>query len=113
MIKREYGDYLQDIFDSINDIDKFISEMSFDEFTHDKKTLNAVVRSIEIIGEATKKIPKSITAKYHNIPWKKIAGSRDVLSHSYYDVDIELVWETVKKDIPRLKKEIQKILNAG
>ncbi|OGB90773.1 hypothetical protein A2625_07000 [candidate division WOR-1 bacterium RIFCSPHIGHO2_01_FULL_53_15] len=112
MIKREYGDYLQDIFDSINDIDKFISEMSFDEFTHDKKTLNAVVRSIEIIGEATKKIPKSITAKYHNIPWKKMAGMRDKLIHEYFGVDVGILWKVAKEEIPPLKTEIQQILKT-
>jgi len=74
MKKREYGDYIQDILDSINDIGKFTQEMDFDDFTKDKKTIYAVVRAIEIIGEATKNIPKPLRGKYPDIPWKKMAG---------------------------------------
>ncbi|MBU2439860.1 DUF86 domain-containing protein [bacterium] len=84
MIKRDYGDYIQDILDSIIDIENFIKGMNFEEFTKDRKTINAVVRSIEIIGEATKKIPKSLRDKYPDIPWKKMAGMRDKLIHEYF-----------------------------
>jgi uncharacterized protein with HEPN domain len=112
MKKREYGDYLQDILDSINDIEKFIGGMSFDEFTDDRKTLNAVVRSIEIIGEAAKKIPKTITRKYPGIPWKKMAGMRDKLIHEYFGVDLAILWKVAGEDIPRLKTELQAIFKT-
>jgi uncharacterized protein with HEPN domain len=109
MKNREYGDYLQDILDSINDIEKFIDGMTFEQFTHDRKTLNAVVRSVEIIGEATKKIPKTITKKYTKIPWKKMAGMRDKLIHEYFGVDVGILWKVAGEDIPRLKAELQQI----
>ena len=110
MKKREYGDYVQDILESIYDIEKFTEEMDFESFTKDKKTIYAVVRAIEIIGEAAKNIPKSIRGKYSKIPWKKLAGIRDKLIHEYFGVDLEILWEVVKKDIPMLKPLIQNVL---
>ena len=77
MKKRNYQDYLKDILDSINDIEEFIRNMSFEEFKKDKKTINAVVRSIEVMGEATKNIPKSLRNKHKEIPWKKIVGMNE------------------------------------
>lgn len=110
MKQRDYRDYLQDILDSISDIDNFIGSMSFEEFKKDKKTVNAVVRSIEIIGEASKKIPNALRAKYKALPWKEMTGMRDKLIHAYFGVDIETLWKTVKDDIPPLKQLIQKML---
>lgn len=111
MIKRDYQDYIQDILDSINDIKDFIDEMSFKEFMKDKKTINAVVRSIEIIGEAAKKIPDSLRDKYPGIPWKKMSGMRDKMIHEYFGIDIEILWKVAKDDIPSLKSLIRDMLN--
>jgi len=77
MRKRDYRDYLKDILDSIDDIESFIGGMSFEEFKKDKKTINAVVRSIEVIGEATKNIPRTLKDKHKEIPWKRMAGMRE------------------------------------
>jgi len=108
--RRDLRDYLQDILDSINDIESFAGNMSFEEFTKDRKTINAVVRSIEIIGEASKKIPGTLRAKYETLPWKEMTGMRDKLIHAYFGVDLETLWKTVKDDIPPLKQLIQKML---
>jgi len=110
MKKRDYRDYLQDILDSVKDIEEFIIGMNFEEFMKDRKTINAVVRCIEVIGEATKKIPKSLKDKYGEVPWKRMAGMRDKLVHEYFGVDIEILWKTAKHDIPPLKQLIQNIL---
>jgi len=112
MRKRDYRDYIQDILDSVNDIENFIEGMSFEEFMRDKKTINAVVRSVEVIGEAAKKIPKTLRDKYPDIPWKKMAGMRDKLVHEYFGIDIEIMWKVAKDEIPSLKPSIQNILKS-
>jgi len=97
MRKRDYRDYIKDIIDSINDIESFTENMTFEDFAKDKKTINAVIRSIEVIGEAAKNIPKKLRDKYPYIPWKKMAGMRDKMIHEYFGVDIKILWKTIKK----------------
>ena len=108
---REIGDYIQDILEAINNAIQFVNDMTYDEFVQDKKTVYAVVRAIEIIGEAVKNIPKDFRNKYTDIPWRDMAGMRNKLIHEYFGVKIERVWETVKRDIPNLKPLFEKILN--
>ena len=110
MKKREYKDYIQDILDSINDIKTFVREINFEQFKNDKKTINAVVRSIEIIGEAAKKIPEALKNKYPDIPWKKMTGMRDKLIHEYFGIDIEILWKTAKENISGLEKQIKRLI---
>jgi uncharacterized protein with HEPN domain len=112
MRRRDYRDYLQDILDSINDIESFILGMGFEEFKGDRKTINAVVRSIEVIGEASKRIPRSLKAKYKGVPWREMAGMRDKLIHEYFGVDVEILWKTAKDDIPPLKQLFQDMLKS-
>lgn len=110
MRKRDYRDYFKDILDSIDDIEDFIRDMDFEAFRRDKKTIYAVVRCIEVIGEATKNIPRAIRDKHRELPWRKMAGMRDKLIHEYFGIDVEILWKTVKDDIPPLKQPIQNIL---
>lgn len=108
--KREVGDYLEDILRAMSDAMQFTADMGFEEFTQDTKTMYAVIRAIEIIGEACKKIPKSLQQKYPGIPWREMAGMRDKVVHEYFGVSPERVWETVKRDIPSLKPLFEQIL---
>lgn len=111
MKNREYGDYIEDILDSITAIKEFVKGMDFGDFRKDRKTVYAVVRGIEIIGEATKHIPVSIRNKYPKIPWKDMAGMRDKVIHEYFGVDLTVLWETAIRHLPEVKPLIQNLLN--
>jgi len=102
--------YLKDIINALKSIETFVEGMNFEDFKHDDKTISAVIRKFEIIGEATKNISNNIRDQYSQIHWKEMAGMRDRLIHGYSEVDLNLVWETVQKRLPKLKSEIQNIL---
>ena len=108
--QRDYTDYLNDIYESINKGIAFIEGMSFEDFSKDEKTQFAMIRVIEIIGEASKKIPTDIKNQSKEIPWREIGGMRDLLIHDYFGVNIQVVWETAKKDLPELKDKIYKLV---
>lgn len=110
---RDYRDYLQDISDSIDDVGNFTKDMTFEKFAKDRKTINAIIRSIEVIGEATKKLPTSVKDKHPSIPWKRMAGMRDKMIHEYFGIDVEILWKVVKEDIPSLKTSIQNALKMA
>lgn len=110
-MKREYLDYIQDMVNSIYDIESFVDGMDFQTFERDRKTANAVIRSLEVIGEAAKTIPSEIKEKYQDVPWKSVAGMRDKLIHVYFGVDLGAVWQTIREDLPKLKGQIEKILS--
>jgi len=101
--------FIEHIVENITDIESFVNNVDKDKFLKDKEKQNAVIRSLEIIGEAVKNLPQNITAKYPNIPWKEIAGTRDKITHHYFGLDLELIWKTIKENIPELKQEILKI----
>ncbi|HUX35676.1 MAG TPA: DUF86 domain-containing protein [Candidatus Paceibacterota bacterium] len=103
--------FLDHILESIEAAEGYACGVSFEEFLKSLKDQDAVIRRIEIIGEAVKNLPETLKNKYTDIPWRKIAGMRDVLVHEYFDLDIKTTWDTVQNDLPEFKKQIQKILN--
>jgi uncharacterized protein with HEPN domain len=98
--------YIDHILDCIREIDDFSCGLSLKEFRKNELVQDAIIRNIEIIGEASKKISSDTKDRYQNIPWKEIAGMRDKLIHDYLGVDINVVWKTIREDIPVLKKLI-------
>lgn len=109
-MKRDYRLFIKDMINAMSAIEEFVGELTFEDFIKDDKTLSAVIRKFEIVGEATKNIPDNIRQRYPYIPWKLMAGMRDRLIHAYFGIDYKLVWYTVKTEIPKLKPKLQKIL---
>ncbi len=109
-MKREFLDYMEDIIEAINSVIKFTEGMEYEEFIKDDKTTSAIIRKLEIIGEAVKRISEEVKISYPQIPWKDIAGMRDKLIHEYFGVDLKRVWKTAKEEIPELKPLFKRIL---
>ena len=109
-MKRDVNLFIQDISDNINNIESFSKNLNKEKFESNKLRQNAIIRCLEIIGEAAKNILDSFREKYLDIPWRKVAGFRDVLSHAYFGVSIERVWNIIELDLPNIKKEIEKII---
>ena len=109
-MKRELLDYIYDILEAINEVEEFTQGMNFEGFAGDKKTVNAVIRSLEVIGEAAKKIPANVRKKYLKVPWKRMAGMRDKLIHEYHGIDLEIVWVVVKEELPPVSAEMEEVL---
>jgi uncharacterized protein with HEPN domain len=103
--------YISDILQQMEDALEFIQGITYEQFVGDKKTINAVLRSIEVIGEAAKNVPEGIRARYPDIPWKEMAGMRDKVIHFYFGVDQEIVWLVVSERIPELKPKLEQVLH--
>jgi uncharacterized protein with HEPN domain len=112
MPKRKNKLYLQDIKESIRRIEKYTEGVNFEKFRRDKKTIDAVVRNLSVIGEAVKNIPKEIKDKNSNVAWKEILGMRNKVIHEYFGIDEEILWKTIKDDLPLFKKQILNILKS-
>ncbi len=108
---REVIDFLEDTLNAMVKAELFIAGMTYEEFLKDEKSIFAVIRAIEVIGEALKHVPPELRQKFSDIPWRDITGMRDILIHEYFGVDLETVWETVKTDIPSIKPLIVELLN--
>lgn len=111
-MKKTDDAFLNHIIDAIENIDHFVEEIEERNFLHDALVQSAVIRQLEIIGEAVKNLSPALKRKKPEIPWQDIAGLRDKLIHVYFGVDLDLVWKIIQKDLPVLKHQIQKILKA-
>jgi len=110
---RDYKIFLEDILTAITNIENYTADQSLEKFRLDTKTQDAVVRNLEIIGEATKRIPDSVRQAYPEIEWKPATAMRDFLIHEYPEVDIEAVWDTIKTDIPVFKTGVTRCLSGA
>lgn len=109
MSKRLSKLYLEDISNSISNIEDYTKGLSFENFSNDKKTVDAVVRNLEIIGEAARNIGESFTESHNELPWSEMISMRNKVIHEYIAVDVEILWKTIKEDLPKLKNQIKQL----
>jgi len=107
---RGYADYLRDILTAIKDVQSFVASIDLDDFLASKEKQYAVIRALEIIGEAAAKVPAEVRVRYPAVPWREMVGMRNVVIHNYFGVDEHVIWRTVQDDLPPLKKAIARIL---
>ncbi|MFA5019898.1 MAG: DUF86 domain-containing protein [Candidatus Pacearchaeota archaeon] len=108
-MKRDIGLFIEDIIKSIKNIEEFSRGLNKEKFSRDNLRQSAIIRQLEIIGEAVKNIPSNFREKYPQIAWRDISGFRDILSHAYFGVNLGRVWNIIENDLPKLKEEIGKI----
>ncbi|MBU2104350.1 MAG: DUF86 domain-containing protein [Nanoarchaeota archaeon] len=109
-MKRDVILFVRDTLERIELIENSISKLSKLDFQSNNLIVDATIRRLEVIGEAVKNIPDSFRNKYSDVPWRKIAGLRDIMTHAYFGVDLDIIWKIIKDDIPILKKQIKEIL---
>jgi len=109
-VKREYVLYLEDMLRSMERIHEYLENQSFKQFKQNYMAVDAVIRNFEIIGEASKSIPLDIKEKYPEIPWKKMVGLRNLITHEYFGVDYEMIWEIARNNLPQNRSDLKKII---
>ncbi len=108
-MKRDYKLFIDDIRKSIRQIENYMGNVSEEQFKRDMKLQDAVIRRLEIIGEATKNIPRALKEKNRHVPWFEMALFRDFITHSYFDMSLLTIWKTIKVKIPQIKIAMDKI----
>ena len=110
-MSRDYLLYIEDIIESISKIENFVGDMRYEDFVADEKTSSAVIRHLEIIGEASKHVPDFIREKYSDIPWADMARMRDKIIHFYFGVDYDIVWKVVKNRLPEIQQQLRRVVS--
>jgi uncharacterized protein with HEPN domain len=107
---RRDSQYLADILEAIQHVLEYTCELTYDEFLHSSLVQDAVLRNIQVIGEATKKLSAGLQAKHTQTPWREMAGMRDKVVHDYFDIDHQVVWDAARRDLPPLRDQVEAIL---
>jgi uncharacterized protein with HEPN domain len=112
MSKRPVELLLDDILQAIGRIEQYIKGLSYDAFSKDQKSIDAVVRNLEIIGEAANRLPDEFKEKYSEIEWYKVVGLRHRIVHEYFGIDLEIIWQILHKDLPELRDSLSQIIGG-
>ena len=108
---REPRVYLQDILEAIGRIDDYVRGQDFEAFAEDGRTVDAVLRNLEVVGEAAKRVPETLRVSIPEVEWRKISGMRDVIAHAYFEVDLEIVWDVIRSKLPGLRQAVNRVLS--
>lgn len=111
-MKKDPKTFLEHILAAVLAVEEYTKGMTEKRFLKDPKTQDAVIRQLEIIGEAVKNLPMDVRSRFPNIPWKQVAGMRDWLIHEYFGVDLEIIWHTAKDDLPSVKNAMRELLKS-
>jgi uncharacterized protein with HEPN domain len=109
---RDSSAYFDDILDAIGAIREYTGELTREDFGRDRKTVDAVLHNLEVIGEAVKQLPADVRSAHPGVEWQKIAGLRDILIHAYFGIDLDIVWDVVSKKLPALETQIRSIFDS-
>jgi len=109
---REWRVRVEDMLEAIERIEEFVQGIDLDAFLKDRRTSDAIVRNLEIIGEAARNVPEDVASRHPGVPWKKAREMRNVLAHAYFGVDLPTVWKTIQDDLPPLKARLHEVLRA-
>jgi uncharacterized protein with HEPN domain len=110
-MRRSHLLYLEDILESVNKIQSYAGNLSFEDLLKDKMRIDAIVRNFEIIGEASSKIPQEIRDKYPFVEWRRISDFRNVLAHEYFGIKYKIMWDIIKNKLPELERQIKPIID--
>ena len=110
--KRKYFHFIEDIDNAIKKIERYTKNINYEAFSQDEMVVDAVIRNFEVIGEAINNIPEKVKEKFPDVEWSEAVGFRNVLIHNYFGLDIEAIWDTIKENIPDLKKHISSVLES-
>ncbi len=109
MPKRDPALSIEDMLGAIRKIERYMAGLEREGFLQDEKTIDSVVRNLEILGEAARQLPEGFTARYPNVPWRQIAGLRNRIVHNYFDLDLEIIWQVIYHDLPLLKTQLENL----
>ena len=109
MPKRDPDLLVEDILEALRKISRYTVGMGPEEFRQDPKTIDAVIRNLEILGEATRQLPENFISRYPGVPWRQIAGLRNRIIHEYFAVDLEIVWQVIQHDLPQLEEQLKNL----